>query len=78
MERMEMTRGAGGTSGGLFEFGGGVALAIAGGYLLTQQVVVTSRFWSWWGENTFGLTVVPLLIGIGLLFFNGSPSRGGC
>jgi hypothetical protein len=61
----------GGTSGGLAEFLGGFAMACAGGYLLTNQVVVTSSFWSLFGTSTFGLTLVPMIIGIGILFFNG-------
>ncbi len=60
----------GGTSGGILMFLFGLALSIAGGYLLMNQVRVTSGFWNWWGGNTFGLTLIPLIIGIGLLFFN--------
>jgi hypothetical protein len=76
MERTEITRNVGGTPGGLYEFCGGLLLAIAGGYLLTAQVVVTTRFWNWWGANTFGLTLVPLFLGIGFLFFNGKSMAG--
>ena len=54
----------------------GLALAIAGGYLILQQVQVTSGYWHWWGANTFGLTLIPLVIGIGLLFFNGKSIAG--
>lgn len=36
-----------------------------------NQVQVTSGYWSWFGTNTFGLTLIPLVIGIGLLFFDG-------
>ena len=54
----------------------GLALAIAGGYLIMNQVEVTSGYWRWWGGNTFGLTLIPLVIGIGLLFFNGSSIAG--
>ncbi len=61
----------GGTSGGLAEFLGGLVMACAGGYLLTQQVVVTSSFWSLFGMSSFGLTLVPMIIGIGILFFDG-------
>jgi hypothetical protein len=60
----------GGTPGGLMEFVIGTAMAMIGGYLVTSRVTVHSRFWTWWGENTFGLTLLPLLIGIGILFFN--------
>lgn len=68
--------GAGGTSGGLIEFFIGLGMAVAGGYLLTNQVVVTSSFWSLWGYNTFGLTLIPLIFGIGILFFNGKSILG--
>jgi hypothetical protein len=54
----------------------GLVLAIAGGYLIMNQVQVTSGYWSWWGTNTFGLTLIPLVIGIGLLFFNGKSIAG--
>ena len=66
----------GGTSGGTGMFLFGAALAIAGGYLIMNQVQVTSGYWRWWGENTFGLTLLPLVIGIGLLFFNGRSIAG--
>jgi uncharacterized protein len=63
--------GAGGTSGGIWEFLIGLAMAVAGAYLLTNRVTVTSGFWILWGYNTFGLSLLPLIFGIGLLFFNG-------
>jgi hypothetical protein len=69
-------RGAGGTPGGLGEFFVGAALAAAGAYLLTNQVTVTSGFWHLWGMNAFGLTLLPLLLGVGLLFYNGRSVAG--
>ncbi len=69
-------KGPGGTPGGLGLFLFGLALAIAGGYLILNQVNVTSGYWRWWGENTFGLTLIPLVIGIGLLFFNARSIAG--
>jgi hypothetical protein len=66
----------GGTEGGMGLFLFGLALAIAGGYLIMNQVQVTSGYWAWWGTNTFGLTLIPLVIGIGLLFFNGRSVAG--
>jgi len=66
----------GGTPGGIGMFLFGLALAIAGGYLIMNQVQVTSGYWQWWGSNTFGLTLLPLVIGIGLLFFNGKSIAG--
>jgi uncharacterized protein len=64
-------RGAGGTPGGLGSFLAGLAMVVAGGYLLLTRVTVTSGLWQFWGYNAFGLSLVPLLIGIGLLFFDG-------
>jgi len=64
-------QGPGGTPGGIGIFLFGLALAIAGGYLIMNQVQVTSGYWQWWGRNTFGLTLIPLVIGLGLLFFDG-------
>lgn len=69
-------RGAGGTPGGIVEFFIGLIMSIAGAYLLTNQVTVTSSFWSIYGYNAFGLTLVPLLFGIGILFFNGKSVFG--
>jgi hypothetical protein len=69
-------RGAGGTSGGLAEFFFGLVMTIAGAYMLTNRVMVTSGFWYLWGYNTFGITLVPLIIGIGMLFFNGKSIIG--
>ena len=67
----ETTRGAGGTSGGIGQFLIGLGMAIAGGWLLTNQVTVTSGSWHLWGYNAFGLSLLPLILGIGFLFFNG-------
>ena len=68
--------GAGGTSGGLGMFFGGLAMVIAGGYLLLTRVSVISGGWSFYGYNAFGLTLFPLLIGIGVLFYNGRSILG--
>lgn len=69
-------KGAGGTPGGFGTFFLGLAMATAGAYLLTQQVEVHSGFFSWFGGNAFGLTLVPLLVGIGFLFFDGKSVAG--
>jgi hypothetical protein len=62
---------AGGTPGGLGSFLMGLAMACAGAYLLTNQVAVMGSYWSFYGNNTFGITLLPMLIGIGLLFWSG-------
>jgi len=69
-------KGAGGTEGGIVEFLLGLAMAVGGGYLLTNQVTISSGFWGWFGPHTFGLSLLPLIVGCGLLFFDGR-SRGG-
>ncbi len=76
MDPKRSLRDVGGTSGGLGEFVAGLAMACAGGYLLTHQVVVTSSFWSFFGMSAFGLTLVPMLIGVGILFFDGRSVAG--
>jgi hypothetical protein len=63
-------RGPGGTPGGLGEFLIGLAMAVAGGYLLTNQVSVTTAAWRLWGYSAFGLSLLPLVVGIGFLFFH--------
>ena len=70
------TNGPGGTPGGWGPFFGGLAMTVVGLYLLMQQVEVHSGYASWFGGNTFGLTLVPLLVGIGFLFFDGRSKVG--
>lgn len=67
---------AGGTPGGMGEFLLGLGMAVAGAYLLASNVTVTSGWWTVWGYNSFGLSLVPLIFGIGLLFFNGRSKAG--
>ncbi len=69
-------KGAGGTSGGMGQFFIGLAMAVSGGYLLTNQVVVSSGFASWFGPHTLGLSLLPLIVGIGVLFFDGKSALG--
>jgi uncharacterized protein len=69
-------RDAGGTSGGLMTFVLGAIMAAGGGYLLMNQVTVTSHYWRLFGYDMFGLSLVPLLLGIGLLFYNGKGILG--
>jgi hypothetical protein len=69
-------KGAGGTTGGIGMFFGGAALVVAGAYLLLTRVSVVSGGWLFYGYNAFGLTLFPLLIGIGILFYNGRSILG--
>ena len=73
---MNTLNGAGGTEGGLRMFVLGFLMAIAGGYLLTSQVTVTSGYWNLWGRNAFGLSLLPFVIGIAFLFFDGKSIIG--
>ncbi len=77
MDGDKTKRGAGGTSGGIGEFFAGVMLVVAGGYLFLNQVIVRTQGFGFqvpFGGpqvDSFGLSLLPLLIGIGMLFFNG-------
>lgn len=70
---MHDLRDVGGSPGGLGTFLLGLGLAIVGGYLLLDRVTVTGGYWGWFGTygSSFGVTLIPLVIGIGLLFFDG-------
>src|SRR5215471_9962765 len=69
-------RQPGGTPGGIGKFVLGFVFAAAGLYLLFQQTMVSTSYWSFWGGNTFGLTLVPLIIGVGILFYDASNILG--
>jgi len=66
-------RDVGGTRGGIGEFLLGLGLLVAGGYLFLDNVQVSGGWdrWGFGGYDSFGLTLLPVLIGIGFLFFNG-------
>jgi hypothetical protein len=73
-------KNVGGTPGGARTFLLGLIMAIVGGYLLLQQVSVHGGYWSFgfaggYGRS-FGITLVPLLFGIGILFANGHSFAG--
>jgi hypothetical protein len=70
-------RGAGGTSGGLGRFFIGLAMMVAGGYLFLNAVHVSysfhlgSRLFSVGGFHlTSGMTLIPLIFGIGFIFYD--------
>jgi hypothetical protein len=66
----------GGTSGGLGMFLLGLAMACVGGFLITHQVTVMGSYWSFWGGSSFGITLLPMLFGVGILFWNGKSTVG--
>jgi hypothetical protein len=72
----ERFRDPGGTPGGLGQFLMGLIMACLGGYLLTHQVSVVGSYWSFYGGNTFGITLLPMLLGIAMLFWNGKSILG--
>ena len=67
---------AGGTPGGFGSFVMGLAMACVGGYLLTSHVVVAGSYWGFYGGNTFGITLIPMLFGVAMLFWNGRSVLG--
>lgn len=66
----------GGTPGGLGQFIVGLIMSCVGGYLLSNQVSVVGSYWSFWGTNSFGITLIPMLFGVAILFFNGKSTIG--
>jgi hypothetical protein len=70
----------GGTPGGMKTFFLGVIMAVVGGYLLMNQVTVHGGYWQLgflggYGRS-FGITLIPLLFGVGILFFDGRSFAG--
>lgn len=70
-------RGAGGTGGGEGSFFIGLAMMIAGGYLLLRGIMIRPQFGL--GNQmyaiggfpvTTGLVLVPFIFGIGMIFYN--------
>lgn len=71
----------GGTPGGTKTFLLGLIMLVVGGYLLFNQVQVNGGYWrfSLFGQGygtSFGITLIPLLFGIGILFANGKSLVG--
>jgi hypothetical protein len=70
----------GGTPGGMRTFLLGIIMTVVGGYLLMNQVTVYGGFWNFgflggYGRS-FGITLLPLLFGIGILFVDGRSFAG--
>ena len=70
-------QGAGGTQGGIGRFFIGLVMMIGGGYLFLDAIQVTHHFhmgralYSFGGVRlTTGLTLIPLIFGIGFIFYN--------
>jgi hypothetical protein len=58
------------------QFFAGLAMAGIGTYLFLNQVEVTGAWGRLWGFSSFGLSLVPMLVGMGMLFFNGKSVAG--
>jgi uncharacterized protein len=74
-------KGAGGTSGGIGQFVIGFIMLCGGLYLLMHAIIVTGPFtfgyglyhFSAWGGSyslTNGMILIPLVLGIGIIFYN--------
>jgi hypothetical protein len=68
--------GPGGTAGGAVEFVVGLGLFVVGSYLVMSRVTVYSGFPRWFGDHTFGITLIPFLAGLAMLFFDGRSILG--
>jgi len=75
-ETVPEKHGAGGTPGGVGQFFIGLIMAVVGVYLLLNQVQVTTSFWSFGRFGGFGPTLLPLLVGVAFLFYNGKSILG--
>lgn len=75
---MHDLRDVGGTPGGLGTFLLGLAMTLVGCYLFADRVVVQSGYWRFFrSEGTsFGVTLLLLLVGIGVLFYDGKSALG--
>jgi hypothetical protein len=72
----QTTRGAGGTPGGVGTFFIGLIMTAAGAYLILNQVQVTTSFFRFGAYGGFGLTLLPLLVGVAFLFYDGKSVIG--
>jgi len=76
---MHDLRDVGGTPGGLGDFLLGLGMAVVGLYLLFDRVTVTGGYWafgSYGQDRSFGLTLIPVMAGVGALFYNGRSVLG--
>jgi hypothetical protein len=68
----------GGTPGGAGSFFSGLLMMGVGIYLVFDRVTVHTSFWRFVGgpQTSFGVTLLPLLVGIGFLARNGKSLFG--
>lgn len=70
-------KGAGGTQGGIGRFFIGLIMMVGGGYLFLDAIRVTQHFHMGYAiysmgslKLTTGMTLIPLIFGIGIIFYN--------
>jgi hypothetical protein len=39
-------------------------------------VSVVGSYWNLWGTNSFGITLIPMLLGVAILFYSGKSAIG--
>ena len=68
----------GGTPGGAGSFFAGLLMMGIGIYMVFDRVTVHTSFWRFLGgtQTSFGVTLLPLLCGVGFLAFNGRSFLG--
>jgi hypothetical protein len=68
----------GGTPGGAGSFLAGLVMMGVGIYMVFDRVTVHTSFWRFFGGpgTSFGVSLLPLLAGIGVLTFNGKSPIG--
>jgi hypothetical protein len=68
----------GGTPGGAASFLVGLLLMAAGVFMVFERVTVHTSFWRFFGstQTSFGVSLLPLLIGVGRLSFDGKSVLG--
>ena len=68
----------GGTPGGGGSFFVGLVMMGVGIYMVFDRVTVHTSFWRFFGgaQTSFGVTLLPLLAGVGFLTFNGKSFVG--
>jgi hypothetical protein len=68
----------GGTPGGGGSFLAGLVMMGVGIYMVFDRVTVHTSFWRFFGgaQTSFGVTLLPLLAGVGFLAFNGKSFLG--
>jgi hypothetical protein len=75
---MHDLKDVGGTKGGLGSFLLGLAMTLVGCYLFASRVIIHGGYWRFFRSegSSFGLTLLVLLLGVGMLFYNAQSKAG--